>query len=47
MNRRLYNDSTDAVDLLDPEIKKYVKLTLNSGPNIMRGYTTSEFDYFS
>ena len=47
MNRRLYNDSGEAVDLLDPEIKKYIRLTLNSGPNILRSYLTSEYDWFS
>jgi len=35
------------VNLLDPEINKYVKLTLHSRSNILRSFTTSEYNFFS
>ena len=35
------------MNLLDPEINKYVKLSLYSRPNLLRSFTTSEYNFFS
>ena len=44
MNRRESNDNNTHLNLLDPEIKKYVKLTLYSMPNVLRSYSDEAYN---
>ena len=45
LNRREYKDVDAKLSLVDPEIRQYVKLSLYSMPNVLRSYSTDDYNW--